>query len=85
MRENTGASALPRDSAGALASVAPAPEELPVATPFPHKRAAGAHSLLELWAAQLEKSTRYTAPASGPEKAHATGTRSTPRELGEAH
>ena len=46
------------------------------------ERAARAHSLKELWASKVEKSTKYRAPVSGPEKAHVSGTHSTPRDWG---
>ena len=39
-----------------------------------HEMAASAHSLMELWAAQPVKSTRYRTPSSGPVKAHISGT-----------
>ena len=46
------------------------------AQPVPKKtkRATGTHSLPELWASQLEKSTSYRVPTSGPTRAHMNGT-----------
>ena len=79
-----------RESAEAHASMA-APEKLLTAASTLckssdlHERTAGSSTLTDLWAAQLEKSTRYKTPANGPVKAHISGALSTPGEPGETH
>ena len=79
-----------RESAEAHASMA-APEKLLAAAPTLcessdlHEKTAGSSTLTDLWAAQLEKSTRYKTPANGPVKAHISGALSTPGEPGETH
>ena len=79
-----------RESAEAHASMA-ASENLLTAAPTLckssdlHERTAASSTLTDLWAAQLEKSTRYMTPANGPVKAHISGALSTSGEPGETH
>ena len=49
-----------------------------------HERAASAHTLPEMWMLLVENRTRTRVHASGVVKIYVSGTRSPPRELGEA-